>query len=457
MAGLNASLEIAKNALLNTQVQIQTTSHNIANAENPNYTRQKASTVTQGAIRERAGWVGTGARLDRIVQQRDAFLEASLLGTLSSSSYYGAMERILGTAETYLYDDGETGISGALNDFWDAWNALAQNPDGSAEKATVIEAGGNLAGLLNETASDLDALQGDLQKELEDSLEPVNTLLERIRELNDQIARAEGSGQTANDLRDQRYEALKELAEYVQFETEEISGGAVNVFLADRTALVIGTQYAAQLTLQDEADGYAVTIKDTGTAVGRLDTADSTNNLDRLGGSLGGLLASAAQVDQWQDRLDDFAAALVSAVNGEYSSSPPPPADPNDYLFFDPSGTTASTISLTSYPLDYPPDAQDVLDWQSDDALTWDGESVSLGTYLNRLTQDVGLAVQSAQSQQSFRESLVTELEAKRQSVSGVSIDEEMVELLKQQQLYQAAAKVVQYTSDMIQTAIDMV
>ncbi|SMC19410.1 Flagellar basal body rod FlgEFG protein C-terminal [Desulfacinum hydrothermale DSM 13146] len=457
MAGLNASLEIAKNALLNTQVQIQTSSHNIANAENPNYTRQKASTVTQGAVRERAGWVGMGARLDHIVQQRDAFLESNLLGSLSSSSYYETMGRILETAETYLSDDGETGLSGSLNAFWNAWNALAQNPDGAAEKATVIEAGKNLASLLNDTAADLDALQGNLKKDLEDSLQPVNTLLEKIRDLNLQIARAEGSGQTANDLRDQRYQAMKELGQYVQFDTEEISGGAINIFLGDRTPLVVGTVYAAELEVQDESAGYAVTIKDTGTVVGQLDTSDAANTLDRLGGSLGGLIASASQVDEWQDKLDDFAGALVSTINGEYSPAPPPPADPNDYLFFTPSGTTASTIAVTDHPLDDPPDPQDVLKWQTDNALSWDGESLSLGTYLNRLTQDVGLAVESAQGQHSFRDSLVTELEAKRQSVSGVSIDEEMVELLKQQQLYQAAAKVVQTTSDMIQTAINMV
>jgi len=139
MAGLNAALEIGKNALLNAQVQIQTTSHNVANAENPNYSRQKAPTVTQGAILGRAGWIGAGARLDRIVQQRDTFLEGRSLDASSQSAYYGTLERILTAAETSLSDDGDTGLYAALNDFWTAWNALAQNPEGAAEKAVVVE------------------------------------------------------------------------------------------------------------------------------------------------------------------------------------------------------------------------------------------------------------------------------------------------------------------------------
>ncbi len=446
MAGLNASLEIAKNALLNTQVQIQVTSHNIANAQNPNYTRQKTHTVTQGATRERAGWIGAGARLARIVQQRDQFIEANLLQTLSGSSYHETLGRVLEAAETYLYDDGDGGLTAALEDFWDAWNALSQNPGGAEEEALVAETGRNLARMINESASNLNEIQDGIHEDMQDQVQEVNALLERIRELNAQIAKSETPEAMANDLRDQRYEALKELSKYVRFRTEEISGGVLNVFLEDGTPLVLSKESASEFSV-DPGGTLTITIRNGGMTPKTFDLSSTEEDIERLGGSIGGLLRSAQKVASWQNNLDDLAVQLTEKSNE---------ASGVTLFSYDTADSTRAAESLRYEDPDLSAaNALAMLDLQSESIDGLDG--LTFGEFLSQLSEDIGLTVQSAQDQSAFHQTLAGELESQRQSISGVSIDEEMVELLKHQQLYQAAAKVVQYSAQMIQTAIDMV
>lgn len=451
MAGLNAALEIGKNALLNAQVQIQTTSHNVANAENPNYSRQKAPTVTQGAILGRAGWIGAGARLDRIVQQRDTFLEGRYLDASSQSAYYGTLERILTAAETSLSDDGDTGLYAALKDFWNAWNALAQNPEGAAERAVVLECGRNLCSGLNQTAAELTQHREGIVAELRDNVSAINGLLQKIRDLNQQIQRSETPTFMANDLRDQRFQALQELSQYVRFTTQEGTGGTLNVFLEDGTPLVLFTDYAAELKIRGDGDALDIRISDSDKIVAQFDAAAEEKVQDGLHGSTGALLTALGTVQTWRDALDTFASALVTSFQGLYEDLQIPGA------FFDPDFTTAAEIRLSDDPLSSPTNALARGALSLESAPMESLGNLTPGQYLTQLSQDVGLSVQSASTQSLLKDSLAQQLDAQRQSVSGVSLDEEMVELIKHQQLYQAAAKLVQQTAEMIQTAINMV
>jgi len=452
MTGLNAALEIGKNALLNAQVQIQTTSHNVANAENPNYARQKALTVTQGAILGRAGWIGMGARLDRIVQQRDAFLEDRYLKASSEAAYYDTVKRVLTAVETYLSDDGDTGLNAALNDFWNAWNALAQNPEGSSEQAMVLECGAALCRSLNETAEQLRQSRDGIVTELNDNLSAINSLLSKIRDLNGQIQRSETPTFMANDLRDQRFQALEELSKYLRFRTEEGTGGTLNVFLDDGTPLVLFTEYAAELKMTGDAESFRIHIQETGTLVAQFD-AEGNVVKDGLKGSTGALVTAMGTTDTWHDALDQIAAALVTGFKDVYDDVLETP----ESYFFDTDKTIAAEIRLTDNPLPSTSNALAraalALETEPLDALN----GLSLTQHLTQLSQNVGLAVESASAQSLLQESMAQQLNAQRQEVSGVSLDEEMVELIKHQQLYQAAAKVIRQTAEMIQTAIDMV
>ncbi|MEM5788740.1 MAG: hypothetical protein AAGU11_15630, partial [Syntrophobacteraceae bacterium] len=145
MPGLTLSLETAKNTLLNMQVQLQTASHNISNAESKGYARQKVILAANPANWSSGGWLGTGAGVVTVMQMRDQYIEQQLMRSISDESQYGGLASQLDTIQAVFSDDGSTGISEALGDFWDTWDRLAQSPDGVSEQSALYESAKNLA------------------------------------------------------------------------------------------------------------------------------------------------------------------------------------------------------------------------------------------------------------------------------------------------------------------------
>lgn len=188
MSSLTISLEVARSTLLNTQVQMGTVSQNIANADNPAYARQKALLATNPALKTAAGYLGTGARVDQIIQQRDQYVERSLMRSIASQSDYEARATALATVGAQLLDDGDEGISSALGTFWDAWEALSQNPSGLSERTAVTQATTNLASVIRDASSRLADTAADLELEVRSEVGTVNGLLERIASSTKQSA-----------------------------------------------------------------------------------------------------------------------------------------------------------------------------------------------------------------------------------------------------------------------------
>ncbi len=161
MPGLTSTLEISRNTLLNEQLKIQTASNNIANADNKNYARQRVNTVTNPSTFIAAGWIGNGTRADQITQIRDQYIEQQLLGSISQEADFRTRSNQIGVISAQLSDDGTTGLAGDLGAFWDAWEALSQNPNGLVEKDGVLAKTKNLVATIQDAQSSLTtAVQG---------------------------------------------------------------------------------------------------------------------------------------------------------------------------------------------------------------------------------------------------------------------------------------------------------
>jgi flagellar hook-associated protein 1 len=452
MAGLNGTLEIAKNTLLNTQAHIQTTSHNIANADNKAYARQKVIQVTNTPLFTRAGFLGTGASLEKIVQQRSGYLEQRLMNSQSKESFNEAKVTQLSMASGYLADDGESGLSGALGDFWDAWDALNQNPSGSSEKTLVEESVKNLAGSIQDAYSQLQSQSLDLEDEVQARIDKAQNLLDDIASYNDQITFSEfQENQPANDLRDKRYQALMDLSELIPIKSEEQSNGSVTVTMLssppDPADVELVNGKTAN-TLGYDSSTHEVTVG-----------SNSFTSLD--GGEIGGLIDSIKTIGippgsipsdpddsslSYIDRLNAFANNLITQVNTLHTSG-----GVGSNVF---SGTTAADIDIESaFTLDS--DQALAISELQDQSSAIGAET--FGGYLAGIQNQIGLDVNGAEDQTGFYSSLNEQLLSEQQSISGVSIDEEMVELLKHQQIYQAAAKLVEHSADMLNAVINMV
>ena len=448
MPGLTSTLEIARSTLLSEQLKVQTASNNIANADNKYYARQRVHSVTNPATQIAAGWIGNGTRADLITQIRDQYIDQQLMASNSQGSDYRTRAEQIGIVAAQLSDNGTTGLSSDLGAFWDAWEALSQNPNGLVEKDQVLANTKNLVDSIRGAQSHLDAAQQSIDAQISANIPEVNELLQQIATYNQRIMSYEASGQTANDLRDLRYEALSSLSQHIGISYAEQSNGAVTVDLTDGATSINLVTDQTYGQLQYDSATHLISYVDAGGA----SIAPASNSLS--GGSLSGLVYSLKRVlpppqgdaDSYQAILNTFTSNLISNVNTAYGAA-----------VFD--GTSSATIAVNA---------------TFDNATTIDGTNAvtvaglqdqpiaalannTLGQYLSYLQQRIGQDQSSATNRANFYESLALDLQAQQQSISGVSIDEETIDLLKFQQVYSAAAKIVQRTDEMLRTVIDMV
>jgi flagellar hook-associated protein 1 len=444
MAGLSSILDIARNTLLTEQVLIQTASNNISNADSTAYHRQTAKVVTNPAQRTRAGYMGTGAHVEKITQARDQYIEQQLMASISQKSDYTTRSSLLETIETYLQDDGATGISSDLGNFWDAWDALSQNTEGSAEQQQVVSAAESLADTLQTTSANLISLQEKIQSQTGDTVTRINNLLSKIADYNKSIAGLEAGGQSANDLRDLRYQALTDLSELAGIFYTEETNGSVTVNLTDGSTSVtlVSGQNSGSLSF-DKGTGLVSYQDASGDTI-----APSSNDLS--GGTLAGLLASSQKITEYSNRLNTFASELIDQVNAAYDST-------GAKKVFD--GSNAADIAVNSTFKDSTnvdgTNATDIANLQNT-KLTDLGNS-RFSDYLAAIQEQIGLDQENATSCADYQKALVDELQTQQQSVSGVSIDEETINLLKYQQIYQAAAKIVNITQTLLNAVIQIV
>ncbi len=457
MAGLSLTLQTAKSTLLNTQVQIQVTSQNIANAENKSYARQTAVLSTNPPTLTHGGWLGTGASVESIIQNRSQFIEQRLMAGVSGQSHYETLSTQLAILQANISDNGSTGISGALGAFWSSWDALVQDPQGLSEQAAVQGAAENLKETIRSTYSNLNDQLSSLTNsmppgEIQTDVDEANDLLKRLADFNRQIMMNETPGRTANDLRDARYQTLRDLAEVMPIQFQEESDGSLTISYSGNgstVTLVSGVQTAAN-PLQYNAGTGQITLNS-------FDGAMTMSTDTVSGGTLGGLLEARDDIQGVMDRLNDFTSTLIVQVNAAYN---PSGAGPN---IFQPGGDASNMEVVPDFFSGQDPAAPGLAEraltiagLQNQTVGFPGGVTTRFSVFLSDIQRQVGSDVQDTKIRASFQETLVAELDTQQQSISGVSLDEEMVELMKHQQIYQAAAKIIQLTLEMLNSILEI-
>ncbi len=432
------SLETAKNTLLNAQLQIQTTNHNIARADDKNYHRQEVVLETKPPLRYGGFFIGIGARIQQIKQNIDPLLEKRLLLAISQEQDYTTRASYFDRLTTYTFDDVTSGISASLQNFWNAWDAFNENP-GEAEKQGVIKSAEYLAAHVSEVYRSLRNLQEDIDQDLANSIDRVNELLTIIADYNQQIAQLEipNSNVRANDLRDERYAAIKELSEYLPISTEEDDFGRITITVEDGSdSIVLVTENRAGSIGHPSAGDFDYTDAD-GNHI-----APSPHDL--AGGKLFGLYKSYESVGSVKARFEEFAENLTNEVNAAHGS------DVFDY--------NLAADDILTVDAGFNPDSSRALDVSNlQDAQIVGLSNLTFSQYLADIQHQIGTDHQNFQEKQELYNSVKLELEKQQQAVSGVSLDEELVNIIKFQHIFQAAARIIRATSEMLDTVINMV
>ncbi|MCE9593701.1 MAG: flagellar hook-associated protein FlgK [Planctomycetes bacterium] len=271
----NIGMNIGLQGLLASQSSLDTIGHNITNANTPGYSRQSLEVGTATSVRIRGLLMGNGVQASVVRRTVDQLLNARLVAQQSGVSRLDARLSVLGETEGLLGNTSESGIGKSMQAFFTALSNLSATPEDPVLRNGAVQSASQLASQFNQISTNLSGLRQDTIGRLQGNIDAVNTLAEQISGLNKQIKSTEGSGAMANDLRDKRENALRELAKLVDTRVVQ-DGGSVRV-LVGGSMLVSPSTFnrmelatAADGTLGVEIDGQAGAVTVGGGAIGGL-------------------------------------------------------------------------------------------------------------------------------------------------------------------------------------------
>jgi flagellar hook-associated protein 1 FlgK len=438
-----SGLETALSGLQAYQAAIDTVGQNIANVNTPGYSRQSVNLTERSALALPAmssvngagGQLGLGVDISSISRIRNQFLDTQYRAQSATSGATTQASTDVASAQSALNEPSASGISAQLQSFWSAWNGVATNPTGSAAPAalqTLIGTATTLAQSFNSVDAQLSTVQTDATNQLSTltgASGQLQTDANQIAALNGQIAQSTAAGQTPNDLLDQRDQLLDGLSGLANVSVTTQSNGMVNVNLATVNGAGGTTPYSLV----------------SGTTATSLPQPPPPLNFS--GGQLGALYNDASPtgpIGTLRSSLDNVANQLVTTVNKLQPTSP----------FFNPAGTTAGSIAVvaTASTVQTSSSSTSGADLATQIAALQGGAAdQSYSAFVGQ----VGNAVQSAQSTSATASSMLSSIDNQRQSVSGVSLDEEMTNMITYQQGYQASAKMMNTMDAMFNTLIN--
>lgn len=498
-----ATLETVRRALFTQQAAIQTTGHNVANANTPGYSRQRVDFQTTlpypaiGFNQPRIpGQIGTGVEASSVSRIRDAFIDLQYRGETTKVGYWSAKSDALSKMEDVMNEPTDQGLSKVLDQFWQSLQDLADNPENSGARSVVRQRGQAVVDTFHYLSASLNQNRDNIKTEIGVDVNKINALLDQINQINKQIAEIEPNGYAANDLYDARDQLVDELSQYVNVNVTTVPSGGL------APASAVG-KYTITMTATDSS-GAVQTI----TLVDGQNLTASTFNVDfsgdppsltvngtaidpfSVGGALQGLVESySIDYPNMLNALDQMAYNLVNAFNAVHETGFGLTASdgtvPTGNDFFAPLTDVkgaAAAIDLDQAIKDSVNNiaaaggtggvsngdgdnetALALADVLANQAMTFTVQNggttetvtTTLKGFLQSMIGQMGVNAEAANRMKANSETLQTTADQRRQSVSGVSLDEEMTNLIQYQHAYNAAARMVSVIDEMLDTIVN--
>lgn len=424
-------LQTALRGLISQQQAIDVTGHNIANANTPGYSRQEAVLaptqpfgVPANSVLTGAGaQLGSGVDVASIRRIRDQFLDLQYRAQNMSLGDTSTRADSLDQVELALGEPSDNGLSAQLGKFWSAWSDVANAPENAGARTALVTTAQTLASTFKTISDQLTTVAQQAQTQYNGITGPSGDVAAAAKELaglNTSIRDAVFRGQQPNDLMDRRDQLLDQLSSLAQTSVTDLGDGSVKVDFGGVT-----------LVDPSATGGYTWPQTLSATPGGKL-------------GALADLASPTGQPLTYLSQLDAVAASLVTSVNALHTSTP----------FFSTTGTTAATISVVATAATVQAGstattgANDVA--QAIAALRGGATDQAYGALVAR----IGTEVQANERAQTTAQTLVGAVDDRRQSVAGVSLDEEMTNLIRFQRGYQASARTMTTMDDMLDTLI---
>ena len=454
---ISSLLSVAGSALLSQQTAINIAGANIANVNTAGYSRQQAVMSAVGSVDTLSGFSRLGVEVTGIQRAYDQFLTDRIAVQKQNVGYAEARESALEGVQV-IFNDASGALGDAMNKFWNAWDDLSLNPDGQLERENLLDASERLIVSFHEAASSLISARDEAEARISDAVGSVNGILSGIAQLNSRITAADVQNISVNSLRDQRVELINELAGYMDISYFENADGSLNVYMGSGQTLVEG-KGSRQLSLQsDPANGFYSDIVISGGS--QTVVTDSISS-----GRIGAFLEIRDSViPGYLDRLNTLATTLADAVNTQHQAGYDANGNAGEN-FFDPSADAAMLAIHAAIAADIDRIAA------SSTAGGNDGENArqiaaineealindaTLGDSYAAMIGKIALDLNSAGSAADRQSLVMDQLITMRDTVSGVSLDEEMIQLMKFQLGYNAAARLTQTVNEMLDVLMNL-
>jgi flagellar hook-associated protein 1 FlgK len=461
MSSIFGILQAGKSAVLAQQKGLEVTGQNISNVNTPGYTRRRLN-LTQGIpIASSAGPMGTGVIAKGVERVYDGFLGAQINQEEQEMGRWEARKDALDMTEIRFSDAVGGGLSKAMGEFWNAWQDLANDPSGYVQRVTLLGKGEDLAHQFQSVYDALSPIPSPFDDRVEDAVTRINLQAAKIADLNQKIVQVETSGDNANEQRDSRDMALKELSSLIDINTFEQENGTMTIKLGDGKSLVDGV-HKRELTTMDNAAGHK--------EVCWTDSPSASINDSISSGALKGLIETRDEiVPGYMSSLESLAGAIKAQINDLHADGFGLAGSTGVDFFTGSlsSGKFAVNSAIVS-------DTDKIAAAQTSDGLPGDNRvalaiadlqsmSINIGNaddatfsdYYHSIVSRVGADVQYAATRVDSQSEMMTYLDNYRESVSGVSLDEEMINLIQYQRSYQSAAKLVSVVDEMLATLLN--
>lgn len=489
-------IETSRRALSTQMAFMQTMGHNVANANTEGYSRQRVNASASRPIEalgytksNAPGQLGTGVQYDSITRIRDKFLDDQFRNESKDFGNWNVQSDTLGKLEAIINEPSDTGIRTVLDNFWKSWSDLSQNPENVTGRKVVRENAMALADAFNYTSKKLSDLSADLTNNIEVKSNQINSITKTIGSLNDEIHRLEGLGDHANDLRDQRDLLTDQLSQIVNIQVTEmpdgytINMGGINLVTFDTATETTAASLADAVASGDLNSGE---VFGTVTARDRF-VSDYQKQLDTLANTIangdvqitipkGSVLPQGTVLNgvTYNGALTSDIMVTVQGLNGlqklGYTLNSPLQQGVDFFTSKDGSPITAANFQLNKIIADDPGriatsmrsettgTGQTVVKGNNtlalltsqlkDTSFTFgavgSGTVVSNGTiddFFRSIVGQLGVQASEANRNTTNQKALVDQIASHKMSVSGVSIDEEMSNMIMYQHAYSAAAR----------------
>lgn len=472
MSRIWSMMDVGRRSMMNSQTALQTTAHNIANKSTEGYSRQRVEMLANQPITNGKLQIGMGARAGVITRTNNGFLEKQIEREGNQLGYLSARSEMLGRVEEVYNEQINKGLNHSVGGFFNSFRELSNNPESLAARTQVKETADNLTKDFHRVDRQLNDIQKDADFRIATKVEEINQLTREIAKINEKVQTVELSGVPANDERDRREVLLKQLGEKVNIRYAESKDGQLTITAGNTAVLVSGySQRDLEVASTPGRDGKA----EGNFEIFYKSTENSTpvNVTKQLsGGEIGGLIDVRDDIcNGLRDAMDEMAYKLSWEINRAHVQG------------FDRAGRTGTMFF--NMPEERAGYARKMA--VSDEVLNdvgriaaaaekgapgdnrvanivsglqykqvFDDGTATIDDYYNSVVGQIGIETQRSNSESESQKDIVSQLKNVRESISGVSLDEETTKMIEFQKAFDASARLIRTADEMLDTVLNL-